>query len=266
MEFLENFMDDDGFIKARGDYGDNPANLGTAYFSVFEARRLNLVPQNHYSTLTYDAWIGSRLLLESKPGLICRHPDPNSWTSSTSTMSRDQIRGYLMGAHAVGDHGFIDRFIRGHAWRGYMFTTNSRRNHAYPKGHMYYRPDKSHGWKIPDFTGLSFWAFLCRLTGRRSSKLLFLADTISIAKSKRYVNEHVETGKKTGHFGDLRNHIQHLMFCKLYQNTDENDEAIDVMRALRPQLAMDLWFSEARQEPPMGDVMRPLIQCIFGGK
>ena len=254
-----------GFIKARGDFGDNTANLGSVYFGVYYGKTTGAFHYMDYVYVNRSWWFTNRRLLEVKPGVLCRHPDAQSWTSSDEVMSEDQAAPFLMAAKLVGDPKLIKRFIIGHAKRGFLFMTNTRRNHAYPKWSPYARADKSYGWKLPDLTLVTFLALLCRCSGFHFLPVIWLADLVSIIKSYQYLWASEPTFLKKGHYGDLRKHIMRLIFNNLYCPTYFNTIAIKVLAPIAHK-ATRLWFSSARGEPPIYDIMKPALDDTFGVK
>lgn len=264
MRMLHKYIDKDGMIKSRGDYGDCIHNIGTCYFQIITASRLGLdVPVKFWEKFNKSTWEKLSRRLEIAPGRFCRHPDPESWTSNPQTLSRDAVRPFLRAAKALGDDGIIKRFAWDHAKRLWLFMPNIRRNGAYPEGHPKARKTHPYTWKVPDPTGPVFWAFLLRCLDVPIYPLFWFADLISVLKSYMYVWKAKKKIKTKGHKGDIRNHHEHLQFCKLYYNTWFNDWAMRVYARIKPQEACDLWWSEKRNEAPIGRVMT-ILNKYFG--
>lgn len=101
------------------------------------------------------------------PGLLRRYPNPSYWGGLSDRLSRDQSTPNVVGMGLL-NRTALARFFWAHLkFRGLLFTTNTRRNWAWPPGHPEY-DEKEYRWKLPDLTFFGFWAnyirgFNCRL-------------------------------------------------------------------------------------------------------
>lgn len=99
-------------------------------------------------------------------GLIRRYPDPAYWGGLSDRLSRDQSVPNVVGMGFM-NQARLKKFWDGHtkfSWR--WFTTNVRRNWAWPPGHPEYDP-KEYAWKLPDITVGSFTASYIRAFKKR---------------------------------------------------------------------------------------------------
>lgn len=110
------------------------------------------------------------------PGLLRRYPDPVYWGGLSDRLSRDQCIPNLIAMGLVKRQMLLKFFVAHLKYRALLFTTNTRKNWAWPPGHPKYDPIQ-YKWKLPDLTVLSFWSLYIRGFKIKSLKpLLWLFD------------------------------------------------------------------------------------------
>lgn len=101
------------------------------------------------------------------PGFIRRYPDPKYWGGQSDRLSRDQsvpniaAMAYLPSEAALHPSKHLWNFFKAHLKRGLLFTTNTRKNWAWPPGDPRYNAAE-YKWKLPDLTFGSFHALYIR--------------------------------------------------------------------------------------------------------
>lgn len=137
-----------------------------------------------------------------------RHVDPAMWYSGNSVMSRDQWTPNViaMGMLDLDDHN--RKSFWGHGKRLWLFTTNTRRNYAYPPGHPKANAENSYRWKLPDLTILSCWGNHCRShKAYLTYPLLCLTDLDLLVSSLIWLYKFRKTPNDT----DILNHVNSLI-------------------------------------------------------
>jgi len=99
-------------------------------------------------------------------GVFIRHPNPDRDVSDWDRMSRDQLHPMIIAA-GYWDQGELNRIIKGHLKRGFIFTNNTRRNGADKHNHRKIDGGemRDYGWKLPDITGPDVWGNFIRAKG-----------------------------------------------------------------------------------------------------
>lgn len=110
------------------------------------------------------------------PGLLRRYPDPDYWGGLSDRLSRDQSIANVIAMGFVGRDD-LKRFFFAHLRYGaLLFTTNTRKNWAWPPGHPLYN-EKKYKWKAPDLTFGSFHAAYIRaFNAKWAYPLLWILD------------------------------------------------------------------------------------------
>ena len=130
--------------QANGDGGDTCHREGMYAFGVWlNEQVLNITQPKSRSLRTQQIFD----LLEIKPGIYVRHPDPSKWYADPSTTSRDQLMGVVAACAATGDRGRLWRLFKAVMRRG-GFAQNTKRNWG------------EVGWKIPDPMFFTFGLFI----------------------------------------------------------------------------------------------------------
>ena len=175
------------------DGGDTCQRVGMYYFGLKMLEDLddealfNFLVNNELEIGTNGHYIAALLTLNEN-GVYKRHPDRRFWYSSTETMSRDQCAPLVLSMAARGFKTQLKEFFMAHLRRGLLFTTNTRKNGSTAANHgekfrsnardltefeefvrdyripLYPLPDgyRNYSWKLPDFTGPSFWSIYIR--------------------------------------------------------------------------------------------------------
>ena len=109
-----------------------------------------------------------------------RHPDKAFWYSDDNRMSRDQATPMLAALAMSNSRKSLWRQLWHYAKRGFLFSTNTRRNGTTAKNHgVEYAPGKvyNYSWKIPDPMLFDIWGIFIRgLELKALYPLLLLAD------------------------------------------------------------------------------------------
>lgn len=148
------------------------------------------------------------------PGFLRRYPDPAYWGGLSDRFSRDQsVPNVVAMGFMAPEH--LKAFFRDHMRRGLLFTTNTRKNWAWPPGHPEYDP-KQYRWKLPDLTVLGFWglyirAFRCKWL----YPLLWITDLDNLLGS---INKVYNYGSNAEHSDDL-NHLVTLYQAEMVMPT-----------------------------------------------
>lgn len=110
------------------------------------------------------------------PGFIRRYPDPAYWGGLSDRLSRDQSIANVIGM-GVLDRDHLKKFFIAHLkYRALLFTTNTRKNWAWPPGDSRYNA-QDYKWKLPDLTLGSFHAAYIRaFNARWAYPLLLILD------------------------------------------------------------------------------------------
>jgi len=94
-------------------------------------------------------------------GFLRRYPDPSYWGGLSDRFSRDQSVPNVV-AMGLLQRDHLKRFFLEHLkHRALLFTTNTRRNWAWPPGDPRYDANE-YRWKVPDLTFGSFHALYIR--------------------------------------------------------------------------------------------------------
>ena len=259
MRSMSPYLDKWGMILAgpAHDGGDTAANMGTYYFchAVMPEHAINW-PR---STKVY--WeIALFSLQRDGLGKFIRHPDRDKWYSNTKTFSRDQLIPMLCAMGMYQNKKELKAFIWDHLKRGLLFMPNTKRNWAYPPGHPEWRHDKPWDDKAPDPTGPEIWAMLIRaMRAWYLYPLLPVFDLEALLSSIIKVFHREKS--RSGHIGDHRNHMLSLMFSSVVYPTPVSYLARLIYKwSHNVQDVADKWWSERRKEPPMNELLRPLIE------
>lgn len=289
--------DEYGMILQTGDGGDSAANIGTYHVYLETRRRMGHTMFNDgpwpCSDVNYFA--AALAALESPEvkglGLYRRHPNKFSWGSRTNTMSRDQTIPLLSAMALYGLRGKVWQYVKGHARRGFLFTTNTTPNWTYPSHQveftMWEKIKFFFGWdagypvyrtKLPDVTFGDFWAL--ELRGLYHPWLwpvffpiLCALDAFTLAGSfaKIYVYAKDPTNS------DDRNHINvmlvGLQICatpvirfaaKVYSKRPRAELVGPEIWWLPsgPQAALDHYY-RAVNSPPFNELAAPIVKQYF---
>lgn len=229
-------------------------------------------------------------MLETSPGLYVRHPDKKYWYSDDNRMSRDQCFPLIICLGALGfKRRLFNFFIRHLMLRGGLFTTNTRRNHATKENHgttRYTNPAplrwyhklilklripflpvpedyKNYNWKLPDFTGLSFWGAYIRGFG-----LWWLYPLLCVLDLEFFINSIIKRFKNDHH---VINHIVEATYnsykyptpLSWVANKFINDDE-DMIKRMRDYFAPDRspGFIGTAYEPKLKEIMgKGKIKC-----
>ena len=159
------------------DPGDTAQREGMYALGIELLHRLGKCSDEEYEfTKTRYNEVLMRLSDPWHSGCIRRYPDSEYWGGQSDRLSRDQAIPNVVAM------GFMNRrrltgFFKEHLYsRALLFTTNTRKNWAWPPGHPEYNA-KDYKWKLPDVTFFSFWAAYIRaFQNKWLSPLLLIFD------------------------------------------------------------------------------------------
>ncbi len=211
---------------------------------------------------------------EVSPGIYVRHPDPQRWYSDPDTTSRDQLVPLIAYCGAYRDYPRLWRFFKAVVKRGF-FSQNIQRAGDVPKK-----------WKTPD-TFLGHLGLFIRAGGAYTDPLyplLFVTDTIDfIGTLLQHFPLHFTLSSKRFRMKEMRDVddnnaiIAHLMAAHfkptpiseldryVYSLTRRWNYGNSLMGELNPVMGAMAWYhrSEARGNPEMAELYRPLIEKYF---
>lgn len=153
-------LDSNGLVISGGDGGDSCQRQYEIFLRLAILSKIGIAPIALPTNLASPAQ--AQALLEVKPGIYVRNPDPTQWYSNPNTTSRDQLTPPLCYHSYMSFHGDKDsrktlgRLLWACIKRG-MFAQNDR-------------PDGGGNWKIPDFLDPSLWSIFLR--GSKTASLL----------------------------------------------------------------------------------------------
>jgi len=185
---MHKYIDEWGMV-AQGaphrDGGDSCHRMGMYYFGLEIRKKLGISnktwPRNN--SKFYELALGK---LQNGKGDLRRHPDQSVWYSDWDRASRDQTIPFMCACSAIGLKDNAWDYVKSHAKRLFLFTTNTKPNWVYPEGdarHVEFdwtpwkrfkfffgwrprneRGDKEsvYGTKLPDLTILEFWGMEIR--------------------------------------------------------------------------------------------------------
>jgi hypothetical protein len=154
------------------DAGDTAQREGMFMFGAFCLFHMDKMDHKEFFFIQ-DRYAKSLDLLNDPkhPGLIRRYPDPAYWGGQSDRLSRDQCvpniaaMAYLPRKAKVNPDIHLWKFLLAHLrYGGLLFTTNTRKNWAWPPGDPRYDATK-YKWKLPDLTFGSFHALYIRSFG-----------------------------------------------------------------------------------------------------
>lgn len=107
--------------------------------------------------------------LHPSPGLLLRHSWIGYDASDWDRMSRDQFQPMVIAAGYYGGGNDLrgsdlQRLRSGHLKRGFLFTSNTRKNGATKENHGQFSDGevRDYSWKFPDLTGPEVWGNFIR--------------------------------------------------------------------------------------------------------
>lgn len=187
-----------------------------------------------------------------------RHPDPKKWYSEIDRFSRDQSIPFLINLFLF-NKVLAEKFFWLHAKHLWLFTWNTKRNHATIHNHGDYKyPSEpsagtyNYGWKLPDITGPEFWSIYVRGFGLPKI-FLYPLDFFNFlnAYSKKFSND-----------DDVINFITKMAYCHAVKPTFFITWSIKITDWADIDKKMYEFF-KPEFEPPMDVVYSPIINYLL---
>lgn len=292
---LLSYIDSFGFLAQRGPGRDGGDSIHRESFhAAFMFWNPNSTPGELYLTkLNYRRNLKQCFRL----GNIRRHPDPEKWYREWNRGSRDQSIAVLVACGALGMYiPAMEMFFRHLLTRLLLFASNTRRNFVYPTKEEHLAkstPDVlwNYKWKVPDLTLFKFLATYIRvfryhlfpiclvltwvygpLSAIIPYALILLGDLETLLGSFNKVYLYGKDPKNS----DDNNHILVLCFSnvlptplswlakKVYRKRPKAAApACGYQSDFGPQTALDYYFREENNDPPLNETARPVLEKLL---
>ena len=194
-------------------------------------------------------------------GLLRRHPDESKWYGDWNRASRDQTVPYLILLGETRNYRLLAWYFFMHMLRGFLFTTNTRKNHVYKTWEDHIAKSTSdvawnYRWKLPDFTGPEFFNLYIRALPKPLRILLYPVllvgdlETLIGSLVKKYFTQDDD---------DIINHTLVLINAERNTPTFLSWLAKKVTPASFIQERLASFFNKSI-EPPLDELLEPAVR------
>lgn len=247
--------------------GDSFQRAGFYFVGIHLLYINGLISESDYQAKAREYIARVDTLKGSYPGVYRRGSEPNTWSHSQLTMSRDQVLSNIVALGLAGKKVRGNRLLTillSNATRLMLFTTN-----IYPN-----KPAKWYQIKFPDLTGFGVYAAYIRAFEKQQLKpLLYLFDlsllanaaliTYRLAKNPDYSDELTFQASLIQSQLSMPTFLSKLAARIYNKRPKAGPPHLGYESDYGPQTALDQYFSYNNLSAPIDDVYRPTLQKLI---